>query len=181
MNHLIETVETKNLIIRNTILKDEKDLNIIIESWDDKFEVEGEYFDEDYIKNCIMHGDLPPAENSNKDNYRLKSIVLKETNELIGFFDLYYGYPTNETVWTSIFLIDKSYRKRGLAQEVIEYITHNSKTAGFSKAGVGVHLKNWTGLRFWTKAGYDKIFTIYGDKKYSEKTYSLVGLEKCLQ
>ena len=45
---------------------------------------------------------------------------------------------------------------------------------------LAVHLKNWKALRFWTKAGFDKIIGIYGDKVFGEDKYSLIALEKAL-
>lgn len=47
----------------------------------------------DYIYKCLADGDLPLITNANKKYYKIKSIYLKETSELIGFIDMYHGYP----------------------------------------------------------------------------------------
>ena len=44
-----------------------------------------------------------------------------------------------------------------------------------------MNLKNWKGLRFWTKAGFDKVIGIYGDKVYNQNAFALIGLEKILE
>lgn len=77
-----------------------------------------------------------------------------------------------------MFLISKEYQKKGYAQEVIEFISSEGIKTEYEKIGIGVHLKNWKGLRFWTKSGFDKVLGIYGDDMYSKNTYALIGLEK---
>lgn len=179
-NFLPERSVTERLVIYNTMMEEEQVLQGICNSWDNKVLIEGEPFDKNYIKSCLIEGDLPPLPDATKEKYRLKSIQHKESGSVIGFYDLYYGYPTQETIWISLFVMDKKYRKNGYAQEVIEMITRECEKTSFKKMGVGVHLKNWTGLRFWTKTGFTNVFTVYGDKKYSSDTYALIGLEKII-
>jgi len=177
---LPEKRETERLIIYNALMEEEQVLQKICESWNDKELIEGSSFENDYIKSCLTIGDLPPNPDATKDNYRLKSIQLKESGKVIGFYDLYYGYPAPETIWISLFVMDKEYRKNGYAQEAMEMIIRESTKTDFKKIGIGVHLKNWRGLRFWTKAGFNKVFAVFGDEIYSEDTYALIGLEKIL-
>lgn len=91
---------------------------------------------------------------------------MKKENKLIGYFDVYFGYPTLDFVWSSIFVIDGVYRKKGYAQEVIKLIADESKRNGFSKMGIEVYLNNWRVLRFWTRAGFNKVIGIFGDGEY---------------
>ena len=105
---------------------------------------------------------------------------MKEENKLIGYFDVYFGYPDTSCVWISIFVIDEAFRKKGYAQEAISYISDVCKKNGFLKIGIGVYLNNWRALRFWTKAGFEKVFGIYGDGEYQENKYAVIGLEKLL-
>jgi len=177
---LPERAETENLIIRTACMEDKEELQAICDTWENKVLVEGEEFPPDYIAKCLTEGDLPPSPNAEMANYRMKSIVLKETGKIIGFFDFYFGYPSEDTLWTSIFLVHKAYRKSGYGQEVIRYISTEARYAGFSKLGVGVYLKNWAALRFWTKSGYDQVFGVFGDHIYSASTFALIGLEKKL-
>ncbi|WBW95584.1 GNAT family N-acetyltransferase [Oceanirhabdus sp. W0125-5] len=175
-----ETLETKRLIITNSKIEECDELQKICESWDDKKLIEGSNIEPDYIYKCITEGDLPPVTNASRENYKLKSIYLKDNGKLIGFTDLYFGYPKEKTIWISLFLISKDFRKKGYAQEVIECISKEGRTAEYEKIGIGVHLKNWRGLRFWTKSGFDRVVGIFGDEDYSENTYAVIGLEKNL-
>lgn len=177
---LPETGDTQRLIIKNALMEEGPVLQKIGESWDDKEFIEGEPFESDYIHKCLTTGDLPPIPGAAKENYRLKSIQLKESGEVIGFFDLYYGYPAPGTIWISLFVMDKGQRKQGYAQEAIEWITRESGRTNYNKIGIGVHLKNWRGLRFWIKSGFNQAFAVYGDETYSENTFALIGLEKTI-
>ena len=175
-----EKDETKRLIITDSIIEESDELQAICNKWDDKFIIEGSNFESDYIHKCLTEGDLPPIPDASKDYYKLKSIYLKDTGKLIGFSDIYYGFPSEETAWISIFIIDKQFRKKGYAQEAIDFISDECVKKGYKNIGIAVHLKNWSALRFWTKAGFNRVMTVFGDNGYSEKAYALIGLEKSL-
>lgn len=170
--------ETNRLILSEAVLEEADRLQKICENWENKEIIEGSDFESDYIYKCITEGDLPPIPQGNKENYRLKSIYLKDIGKIIGFTDIYYGYPSEDTVWISIFLIDKGYRKNGYAQEAMACLVSRFKRKGYKKVGIGVQLKNWTALRFWTKAGFNKVLGVFGDDTYGDNTYALIGLEK---
>lgn len=169
-------LETERLVISTTLIHECLDLQNICDSWFDKMEIEGSIFEPDYIKKCFSQGDLPPIKNANKSSYRLLSIKRKETQELIGFSDLYFGYPAADTAWISIFMIHTIYRKNGYAQEAINMISDECKKLGFSKIGIAVYLKNWRALRFWIKAGFRNVIGIKGDKDYSYDAFARIEL-----
>lgn len=171
--------ETEKLVISSTLIHECAELQGICDSWEDKMEIEGSVFEPDYIQKCFSQGDLPPIKNANKSPYRLLSIKLKDTQEIIGFSDLYFGYPTSKTAWISIFMIHPSYRKNGYAQEAIKMIADECKKQGFSKMGIAVYLKNWRALRFWTQAGFNNVVGIKGDKDYSPDAYARIELLMC--
>lgn len=173
-------IETARLFISDATLDECDELQSICESWDDKKLMEGDDFDPDFIEKCLTVGDLPPLPDATKDNYRLKSIRLKDSEKLIGFTDLYFGYPDKDTAWISIFMISKDYRKSGYAQEAIESVFTECTSDNFKNIGIGVFLKNWRGLRFWTKAGFTEVLGISGDADYSENTFAFIRLMKRL-
>jgi len=177
---LSSKIETERLIISNAVLEECGDLEKVLLSWTDKKLIEGSDSESGYFEKCIKDGDLPPIKEANKCNYRLKSIYLKGENKLIGYFDLYFGFPSTDCVWISIFVIDGAFRKEGYAQEVINKLSNECKKNGFPKIGIGVFLNNWRALRFWTKAGFDKVFGIFCDGEYQENKYAAIGLEKIL-
>lgn len=50
----------------------------------------------------------------------------------------------------------------------------------YKEIRINVALKNWSALRFWHKTGFDKINGVFGDKEYSEQSYSSIELVKYL-
>lgn len=177
---IAEKGETNRLIVADSLIEECNELQKICETWHDKKLIEGSVFEPNYIYKCLTEGDLPPAPDANKEYYRLKSIYLKDAGKLIGFSDIYHGFPSEETAWISIFLIGKQFRKNGYAQEFINYISAECVKNGYKKIGIGVHLKNWRALRFWTQVGFNKVFGVFGDNDYSENTFAMIGLEKSL-
>lgn len=173
-------IETEHLVVKDAVLADCEALQQICSSWDDKVLLEGDPFELGYIRKCIVEGDLPPLPDASREKYAFKAIYLKQNGKVVGFLDLYHGYPAADTLWISIFVVDKSYQNRGFAHEVISSLADDAKAAHFSKMGVSVYLKNWRGLRFWTKAGFDRITRVYGDKDFGPDTFALVGLERSL-
>ena len=131
-----------------------------------------------YFYDCMNFGDLPPE--GIQENYKLMKIKQLVDDAIVGYFDLYYGYPDPNTVWISIFVIDKQYRTAGLGRKVVRSIFKELSICKWKKMGVGVYLKNWSALRFWISLGFDKVLGIYGDKQYSSETFSLIGLQKFL-
>jgi GNAT superfamily N-acetyltransferase len=179
MNDLLkDTIETDRLIISEAVLDECDALEKVLQSWSDKMLIEGSGPESGYFKKCLTEGDLPPIDGASRDNYRLKSIYIKGENKIIGYFDLYFGYPSTDCVWISIFVIDEAFRKKGYAQETIKYLSNDFQKNGFSKMGIGVFLNNWRALRFWTKAGFDKVSGINGDGDYQKNKYATIRLEK---
>lgn len=178
---LIDLIETENLLIKNASMSECSKLQDICSSWTTRASLEGIIFDEDYIYNCLTVGDLPPIDDSSIDNYFLKSIYLKNPKQLIGFFDIYLGYPTPDILWLSVFLLDKDFQSKGYGREAVAGLINSTSQTDFNQIAFSVHLKNWKALRFWIKAGFDKILDVYGDKVLKENSFSLITLEYTLE
>jgi ribosomal protein S18 acetylase RimI-like enzyme len=163
-----------------SVMQECETLQQICDNWIEKQEIEGYIFENDYIYKCLTSGDLPPVAKANKDSYQLISVYSTETNELVGFTDIYYGYPDDLTAWISILIIAKEHRNKGFAQEVISLLSNRCKNEGFKKLGIGVYLNNWRALRFWTKAGFNTITGIKGEKDYSTDGFARIMLEKLI-
>jgi GNAT superfamily N-acetyltransferase len=181
MQTLLQTKsESANLYYCHAEKNDIQKLQTICDSWTDKLLVEGKPFPADYIANCIDNGDLPPIENAKFENYSFNTICRKSDNEAIGFFDMYHGYPTSDTLWISMFVIDQSFQKAGYGSEMVDLLSFEAKQSGFSTLGIGVHLKNKKALLFWVKNRFDEIFEFNGDKKLDVDTFPVVKLKKML-
>lgn len=173
-------IKTPRLIIADAHMDECNELQDICSGWDEKVSLEGEPFEPEYIYKCLTEGDLPPLTTASKGLYQLKSVYLKDSGHLIGFIDLYHGYPSIDTLWISIFLLKKEFQQNGYAREVIGFLADESRRLGYLKIGIGVYLKNWKGLRFWTRAGFDRITGIAGDKDYGVDNFARIYLEKLL-
>ncbi len=173
-------LETTHLWIRNAEPTDLSSLKVLCSLWTDKVDLEGHDFDADYIERTFNHKDLPPIENASIEAHKLKVICQKETQEIIGFFELYHGYSHEKMLWIGMFLMNPQYQKNGFGSEVIQIIEKEALQNAYTSIGLGVYLKNWKGLRFWHCNGFKTILGIHGDKVYSENTFALMGLEKTL-
>ncbi|MDO9680586.1 MAG: GNAT family N-acetyltransferase [Bacteroidales bacterium] len=172
------TLITNRLLLKEAIHEECIKLKSVLHTWTDKQLVEGSGFEGEDFEKWISEGDLPPVENACKANYRLKSIYLKEENKLIGYIGLYMGYPAKDCLWIGILVIDSGYRKNGYAQEIISRISDDAGANGFSKLGIAVYLNNWRALRFWTKAGFDRVTGISCDGEYEEEKFATIKLQK---
>jgi len=121
MQILPQKSESSNLYYRNAERNNIPKLRQICESWTDKLLVEDKAFSTDYIARCIENGDLPRLENAKIENYSFKAICRKTDNEMIGFFEIYHGYPSNDVLWISMFVIDQSVQKKGLEVKWLIY------------------------------------------------------------
>lgn len=174
------TNKKSRIIIKDSSLDECERLQAICDSWQEKKMTEGEAFESNYVFKCLTQGDLPPIPNASKSNYRFRSIYVKSDQTLIGFFDLYFGYPRKDVVWIGMFMIDPKHRRKKYGQEALDLIRDDIKNEGYMKIGLGVHLKNWQALRFWTSLGFSHIMGIFGDNIYGEDNFAVMGLEKDL-
>ena len=99
---------------------------------------------------------------------------------IVGLIELYHGYPEQDTLWISMFLIKSDRQLHGFGREVIGAISSEAQEKEYANIGIKVHLKNWKGLRFWSRNGFDKIVGISGDEQYGPDKFSLIGLRKSL-
>jgi len=181
MNSIIpSTITTPNLVVRDADIRDAEALKAICRSWSDKLLLEGEVFEGGYIEKCIGEGDLPPIENASRRCYQLKAICSGADAGVVGFLDVYHGYPNPSTIWISIFVVDTALQQHGVGGEVIEAIAAEGRKLGYTSLGIGVHLKNWKGLRFWHKNGFDRISRIGGDREYGADKFAVMFLERAI-
>jgi diamine N-acetyltransferase len=132
------------------------------------------------ILSILRSGDLPPG--GSKEFFRLQSIRLLSTHQLIGYLNIYHGYPSDDIFWIGMFGIDPQFQGQGYGQELISRLVELVREInGYSKIRLGVALKNWPAIRFWVNAGFDRIFKISGDKTCSTNTYAFLYLEKAAQ
>ncbi|MGE5652751.1 MAG: GNAT family N-acetyltransferase [Bacillota bacterium] len=178
--NLAACIETPRLMIRAATKDECEALQRICNAGSYIAEWTGDMPASDHIATCLSEGDLPPVRNADLARYALKSIYLKATMEIIGYVDLYHGYPDDDTLWLSMLMIHPDYQRQSYGQEIVTVLTAEAKQSGYHSFGIGVHLKNWPALRFWVKHGFSEITGIYGDRIIADGAFALVGLRKVL-
>ena len=172
--------ETERLFIRDALL--EKDLDNLQTLWESTAYI-GEYDgypqrNKDDMYHYLRDGDLPPG--GKKEYFKIKPVFIKETSEMIGYITMYHGYPDNKSLWVTFFYVNKKKQGQGYGHEVINRLTVEAEKVGFQSVLLTVALKNWEAIRFWTKAGFDKITGVHGDRTYGDDSYANLTLEKSL-
>ncbi|WP_291300769.1 GNAT family N-acetyltransferase [Desulfosporosinus sp. BICA1-9] len=171
--------ETERLIIRDANLLDVDSLQEIYiqsqsaEGWTRDHEVTT-----DYILNGVKQGNLPP--NGMKEFYKIQLITLKDSARIVGFIEFYHGYPDKEVLYIATLLFCEDCRNNGYGQEVINKLCEQALELGFRQARLGVTLRNWSGLYFWTKLGFNTILKYHGDKVLAKDSFALLVLGKTL-
>ena len=169
-------IETERLLIKPAVFEDLAALNEIYEQTKEYFS-----FDPSHTfvtpENCLTEGDLPPG--GIKENYEIYTI--NENGKVIGYFDFYKGFPQKGIAFISLMFISANKRKCGYGKEVADAVCKYFKKIGINEVRLAVSLKNWSGLKFWYKCGFDKITLVAGDNIFSVEGYGCLELKKSLE
>jgi GNAT superfamily N-acetyltransferase len=125
----------------------------------------------------ILDPELPA--NGIKENARLEC-VYDETNEMVNYCQYYKGYENNNTLFLGGFYIKRNKQKNGLGKKILEMYEEKWKQEGYTRIILQVDIKNWVGIRFWFRNGYNKIIKWIGDLEYLDNTYAMIRLEKII-
>ena len=127
---------------------------------------------------ALRHLVLPPGGVAWREKvYLIRDL---ESRDTVGFLAVYFGYPTPETVYIASLYLRPMFQGHGLGREIVRAVEAQAKESGFREARVGVGLKNWRALRFWTSCGYSRITKIKGDREFGEMSLANVELLKNL-
>lgn len=174
-----ELWETERMTIRDANLHDVDRLQEIYMksqstegwAWNDELTT-------DYILNAVNKGHLPP--DGMKEFYKIQLITHKISFEIMGFMEFYQGYPDKEVLYIGTLLLCEDYRNDRYGQEVIHKLCTQAQELGFHQVRLAVTLKNWLGIYFWTKLGFDTILKFHGDKVLAKDSSALLVLGKNL-
>ncbi len=140
--------------------------------------MDGSAESKDPILNALREGVLPP--NGKKEFFRLQTIRMKDTGELIGFLGMYHGFPVDETLWINTITLHPKFQGKGYGPELMLGLSNTARQLGYTQLRTFVNLRNWPSLRLCVKVDMDKMVKIVGDKICSEKAEAYVMLEKDL-
>jgi ribosomal protein S18 acetylase RimI-like enzyme len=122
---------------------------------------------------------LPP--NGSKELFRMQSVRLGGTGELIGLLKVYHGFPADDVFWVHTLALAPRFQGQGYGPELIRGLSDEVGRMGtYTRMQLYAYLKNWRALRFWTRAGFDRVVEIRGDKVYSADADAYILLEKRL-
>lgn len=136
--------------------------------------IEGETGPSPYV--CFKDGWFPP--NKSKEDFKMLSCY--EGNNLIGWVTIIKGYPKDDIYYISHFSLVDTVKHKGYGKKIINMLCDYFKENQMKSARVFVALKNWDGIRFWHKCGFDHITCTPYDVSYSEETFASIELEKVL-
>jgi ribosomal protein S18 acetylase RimI-like enzyme len=143
-----------------------------INKWD------GNEYNPNQIEHWYNFGDLPPE--GVIENYRLYTVRHKHSNEVLGILSIYHGYPNINSAYIVLLYISTEQQGQGFGKEAENQLCTEIKKLGYQEVWANVAAKNWPAIRFWTKAGFNGISGIYGDKVHSASTYANLELFKLL-
>ena len=131
------------------------------------------------MHSALIEGALPP--DGSPERFRLQSIWLADTGQVIGFLGVYYGFPEEDVFWVTVLAIHPAFQHMGYGQELLRGLDAAVEQLGtYTRMQLFASLKNWPALRFWTQAGFDRIVVIAGDKVYADDADAHVMLERSL-
>lgn len=161
---VIENLEQSEIGIVQELYKSSSNIG----KWD------GNEYNAAYIDTAFHSGILPPG--GIRDHFQIQTIRDRDRDELIGFLNIYNGFPINKAIYLTFLCIDKKYQKHGCGQETIKQLIIEARKMEYTEIRVNVSLKNWSALRFWTQSGFNQISGIFGDKELSEDKFADIEL-----
>ena len=75
----------------------------------------------------------------------------KGSNEVAGILGCYLGYPKKNVLYLGCLFLRPNWQGKGLGEEIVSYIEQNIHKNDTDEIRIGVGLKNWRALIFWTK------------------------------
>jgi ribosomal protein S18 acetylase RimI-like enzyme len=174
--------KTERLKVEDSTLDEVQELQQIndavpqTQSW---MHVEGQDESEYPMLSALKGGVLPPTPDRSKEFFRLQSIRLGSTDELIGFLGVYHGFPKEDIFWINTVTFHPKFQGKGYGSELMIGLCEIVKQLGsYARMRTYVSLTNWPSLRLCVKVGLDKMVEIVGDKVHSDIAEAHVLVEK---
>jgi ribosomal protein S18 acetylase RimI-like enzyme len=174
--------KTERLKVEDSTLDEVQELQQIndavpqTQSW---MQVEGQDNVECSMLLALTEGVLPPTPDRSKEYFRLQSIRLGNSGELIGFLAVYHGFPNDDIFWINAVTFQPKFQGQGYGLKLMIRLCEIVKQTGsYARMRTYVSHTNWPSLRLCVKAGLNKMVEIVGDKVHTDKAEAHVLLEK---
>lgn len=170
---------TERLLIRDAITEDVPYLRNVFNAcsyvgeWDNKFYEETEEAFTQLVSKSLK------LNHSVEEIFKMQSVLLRGTENIIGYFHLYHDAPMPRRVWVSTFVVHPHFQKNRYGSELAYGIWDQFRQLGeYEAIWLRVSLKNWPALRFWIEMGWRTIIRYEGDTVHANDTMASVVLEK---
>jgi ribosomal protein S18 acetylase RimI-like enzyme len=174
--------KTQRLRVENSTLAEAPDLqhiNDLVPQTHGWTHVEYPDDSPDSILTALQEGVLPPTPDRSAEFFRLQSIRLDSTGDLIGFLGVYHGFPEEDIFWINTITFHPNFQSRGYGPELLKGLCEVVHQSGsYTRMRTYVSLDNWPSLRMCIKAGLNKMIEIAGDKVHSDQADAHVLVEK---
>ena len=74
-----------------------------------------------------------------------------------------YTIP-GKRAYVSRLVVKKSFRRRGIGKELVNFIKTEAERQGFAELSIGVNLDNYGAIKLYAESGFDKIICIDEDQ-----------------
>ncbi len=129
---------------------------------------------------ALEKGVLPPVPERSIEFFRLQSIRISSSQELIGFLGVYHGFPQEDVFWINTVTFHPKNQGLGYGVELLIGLCEIVRQLGsYTCMRTYVSLNNFRSLKLCVKVGLNKMIEIAGDKVYSEQAHVL--LEKTIK
>lgn len=153
------------------------DINPGTQSWT---QVEGQ--EDCSMLSALENGVLPPTPDRSKVYFRLQSIRLGSTGELIGFLGVYHGFPKENIFWINAITFAPKFQGQGYGPELLLELSEIVRQSGsYTCMRTFVALNNVHSLKLCVKTGFNKMVEIVGEKVDSDINHTHVLVEKTFE
>ena len=152
------------------------DVNPGTQSWT---QVEGQ--EDCSMLSALVNGVLPPTPDRSKAYFRLQSVHLSSTGELIGFLAVYHGFPKEDIFWINALTFAPKFQGQGYGPELLLGLSDIVRQLGsYTCMRSYVALNNVPSLKLCVKTGFNKMVEIAGEKENSGIDETHILIEKTL-
>lgn len=115
--------------------------------------------------------DLPPKTTLNQK----RNFLIYKKEQLIGFIDTIFGYPTDDVAMLGYMVLLKEYRNKGIGKQSLEFIENLCRENNITKIKLVVVVAS-PAYKTWLKLGFKELTNTRFTDNYGEQ----VMLEKIL-
>jgi ribosomal protein S18 acetylase RimI-like enzyme len=158
MRELLDLADmaTPRALLRVAVARDAPDMTLIFGELMPLFERIGRSAPAaDMARSAIEHDILPPE--GSRTQARTFLVRARHVGEVVGVLGYYVGYPDEDTLYVSLLFLRPRWQGQGMGREIMAELEAHAARAGVREIRLGVDPDNWGALRFWVRAGYDRI------------------------